>query len=306
MNSYERFPFSRLRDLALACGVDDVGVSCAEPVTEGKVAYQEWLARGYHGEMTYLERNFEKRFDPALLVPGARSVVSTLLSYKFEGDGLWSIPPKISRYAVLRDYHLVLKERLFRLLALLREECGEVSGRVFVDSAPFLDRYWALRAGLGWIGKNSLLISPRLGSFTFIGSLVLDLPIEPTPEPPIANHCGNCQKCLEACPTGALCGNGLVNATRCISYLTIEKKSPLTPDEEDTLHGWAYGCDECQEVCPWNRRARTTSLTSEVLIDRKLLTDFVQGRAPLPANSPMQRANPERLKKLLTSSEAAE
>lgn len=294
-------PFVHLRELALAAGLDDVGVSVAVPVTQGQEQYLECLARGYHGEMSYLERNFEKRFDPTLLVPGAKSIVSALLSYKQKGEGVWSAPPKVSRYAVLRDYHFILKERLFRLLELLREACGTVNGRVFVDSAPFLDRYWAMRSGLGWIGQHSLLVSPRLGSFTFIGSLVVDIALEAT-EQPVRNRCGNCNRCVAACPTGALLGKGLVDARKCISYLTIEKKSELTAEEEASLSGWAYGCDTCQEACPWNLRAPETQLTNEVIISRTVLENFASGKEPLPPESPMTRANPERLRFLLSKS----
>ena len=293
--------FSCLHDLALLAGLDEVGVSKAAPVTDGQEKYLEWLARGYHGEMSYLERNFEKRFDPTLLVPGAKSIISALLSYKLEGKGVWSSAPKVSRYAVLRDYHFILKERLYRLLELLREACGTVSGRAFVDSAPFLDRYWAMRSGLGWIGQHSLLISPRLGSFVFIGSLVVDIDIETT-EHPVRNRCGNCNHCVAACPTGALLGKGLVDARKCISYLTIEKKSELTAEEGASLSGWAYGCDTCQEACPWNRHAPVTHLTNEVLISREVLNRFAEGKTPLPAESPMTRANPERLRLLLSKS----
>lgn len=294
-------PFVHLRELALVAGLDDVGVSVAVPVTQGQEQYLEWLARGYHGEMSYLERNFEKRFDPTLLVPSAKSIVSALLSYKQEGEGVWSAPPKVSRYAVLRDYHFILKERLFRLLELLREACGTVNGRVFVDSAPFLDRYWAMRSGLGWIGQHSLLISPHLGSFVFIGSLVVDIDIETT-EQSVRNRCGNCNRCVAACPTGALLGKGLVDARKCISYLTIEKKSALTDAEYDSLNGWAYGCDTCQEACPWNLRAPETQLTNEVIISRTVLENFASGKEPLPPESPMTRANPERLRFLLSKS----
>ena len=293
--------FSCLHDLALLAGLDEVGVSKAAPVTDGQEKYLEWLARGYHGEMSYLERNFEKRFDPTLLVPGAKSIISALLSYKLEGKGVWSSAPKVSRYAVLRDYHFILKERLYRLLELLREVCNTVGGRAFVDSAPFLDRYWAMRSGLGWIGQHSLLISPRVGSFVFIGSLVVDIDIETT-EQPVRNRCGNCNHCVAACPTGALLGKGLVDARKCISYLTIEKKSELTAEEEASLSGWAYGCDCCQEACPWNLRAPETQLTNEVIISRTVLENFASGKEPLPPESPMTRANPERLRFLLSKS----
>ena len=292
--------FSSLRPLALSCGIDEVGVAQAAPVTEGQTEYLEWLAKGYHGEMDYLARNLDLRFAPQQLVLGAKSIISCLLSYHQKGEGVWSQPPRVSRYAVLRDYHLILKERLYQLLGLLKEEIGaEVEGRAFVDSAPFLDRYWAQQSGLGWIGRQGLLVSPRLGTFTFIGSLLVNIEIEPTPAVEIKNRCGTCQRCVEACPTGALLGDGKMDARRCISYLTIEKKSELTPEETASLHGWAYGCDLCQEVCPWNVRAPETRLQSEVLVDRPLLKAFAAGERSLPKESPMRRARKERLRQLL-------
>ena len=292
--------FSSLRPLALSCGIDEVGVAQAAPVTEGQTEYLEWLAKGYHGEMDYLARNLDLRFAPQQLVSGAKSIISCLLSYHQKGEGVWSQPPRVSRYAVLRDYHLILKERLYQLLGLLKEVIGaEVEGRAFVDSAPFLDRYWALQSGLGWIGRQGLLVSPRLGTFTFIGSLLVNIEIEPTPAVEIKNRCGTCQRCVEACPTGALLGDGKMDARRCISYLTIEKKSELTPEETASLHGWAYGCDLCQEACPWNVRAPETRLQSEVLVDRPLLKAFAAGERSLSKESPMRRARKERLRQLL-------
>ncbi len=283
----------------------------AEPVTEGRERYLEWLAAGSHGEMEYLARNLDLRFDPEKLFPGVKSVISCLLSYHQKGEGVWSQPPRVSRYAVLRDYHLILKERLYHLLALLKKEVeqenevgGIVEGRAVVDSAPFLDRYWALRSGLGWIGKHGLLVSPRLGSFTFIGSLLLNIDVEPTSGGVLKNRCGSCRRCIDACPTGALLGNGQMDARRCISYLTIEKKSELTPEEAASLHGWAYGCDGCQEVCPWNVRAPETRLHSEILIDRARLDAFAAGEISLPRDSPMRRARKERLRTLLQKAHA--
>ena len=207
-------------------------------------------------------------------------------------------PPKVSRYALLRDYHKLLKSRLFTLLNRLRAQYGAVEGRPFVDSAPFLDRYWAVLGGLGWIGKNGLLISPRWGSFVFIGALVVTLEVEPR-EGAMPARCGKCTRCLDACPTKALLQPALLDARRCISYLTIEKKSPLTEGERALLDGWAYGCDVCQMVCPWNRRAARSGLEREVLIDRGLLDAYAQGKADLPPDSPMRRANPARLRELL-------
>lgn len=291
-------PYQEVRALALESGLDDVGISRASAVEGVAEQYREWLAMGYHGEMDYLARNFDKRMDPRLLVPGAKTVISGLLSYNLPPKYLLTTPPKVSRYALLRDYHKLLKSRLFTLLNRLRAQYGAVEGRPFVDSAPFLDRYWAVLGGLGWIGKNGLLISPRWGSFVFIGALVVTLEVEPR-EGAMPARCGKCTRCLDACPTKALLQPALLDARRCISYLTIEKKSPLTEGERALLDGWAYGCDVCQMVCPWNRRAARSGLEREVLIDRGLLDAYAQGKADLPPDSPMRRANPARLRELL-------
>lgn len=291
-------PYHEVRELALGCGLDDVGISSASAVEGVAERYREWLAMGYHGEMDYLARNFDKRMDPRLLVPGAKTVISGLLSYNLPPKYLLTTPPKVARYALVRDYHKLLKSRLFTLLNRLRELYGGVEGRPFVDSAPFLDRYWAVLGGLGWIGKNGLLISPRWGSFVFIGALVVTLEVEPR-EGAMPARCGRCTRCMDACPTKALLQPALLDARRCISYLTIEKKSPLTEGERALLDGWAYGCDACQMVCPWNRRAAGSGLEREVLIDRGLLNAYAQGKADLPPDSPMRRADPARLRELL-------
>ena len=275
-----------------------MGISRASAVEGFAEHYREWLAMGYHGEMDYLARNFDKRMDPRLLVPGAKTVISGLLSYNLPPKYLLTTPPKVARYALVRDYHKLLKSRLFTLLNRLRELYGGVEGRPFVDSAPFLDRYWAVLGGLGWIGKNGLLISPRWGSYVFIGALVVTLEVEPR-EGAVPARCGKCTRCMDACPTKALLQPALLDARRCISYLTIEKKSPLTEGERALLDGWAYGCDVCQMVCPWNRRAASSGLEREVLIDRGLLNAYALGKADLPPDSPMQRANPTKLRELL-------
>lgn len=206
-----------------------------------------------HGEMGYMERNFEKRIDPTILVEGAKSVISVLAYYNPGNPNVSVIPPKISRYALGTDYHVVVKDMLFKLLELIRTKFGNVSGRAFVDSAPVLERAWAEKAGLGWIGKNGLLINQKLGSYVFIGELIVDLEIEPSNEL-APNRCRTCTKCIDACPTEAIVAPKVVDARKCISYLTIEKKSNLTEEEKSILNGWCFGCDICQEVCPWNSK----------------------------------------------------
>jgi epoxyqueuosine reductase len=213
----------------------------------------QWLKNGMHGEMDYMERNQDKTIDPTLLVPNAKSVVSVLLSYFPGNPEISKNPPKISRYALGPDYHTTIKMMLLRMLDMIRQEVGPASGRAFVDSAPVLEREWAVKSGLGWIGKNSLLIHPKFGSYIFIGELIIDLEIEPSTHR-VPNRCGNCTKCIDTCPTGAIVAPYTVDARKCISYLTIEKKNHLTEEEESSLNGWCFGCDTCQEVCPWNNK----------------------------------------------------
>lgn len=216
--------------------------------------FEQWLQRGYQADMHWLERNFDLRMDPRLLLPGARSVVC--LSYSYApartmnaGSGI----PKIARYAYGRDYHKVLKKKLKTLLIGLKQSVGDFAGRGFVDSAPVHERAWAQRSGLGWIGKNSLLLSRKGGSYFFLAVLVLDL--ELTPDAPTTDHCGSCTRCIDACPTKAIVADGVIDSHRCISYHTIELATAIPEEFQPSLEGWAFGCDICQEVCPWNRFA---------------------------------------------------
>lgn len=257
MDLQQAIPSVEVENLALAIGFDGCGISQAEYLALHDEPFSHWLNAGFHGEMGYMERNREKRLNPQLLVPGAKSVISVILSYKPQSDSLSLVAPKISRYAYGRDYHLTLKEMLYELLNQLRANYGAVDGRAFVDSAPVLDRAWAEKAGLGWIGKNSMLISPKLGSYIFIGELIVNLDIEPTSRT-VPNRCGTCTRCIDACPTGAIVAPRTIDARKCISYLTIEKKSALTSDERNSLNGWAFGCDACQEACPWNQKPLPT------------------------------------------------
>jgi len=247
----------RITSLALQVGFDACGISKANHLQDQVEHLNHWLNNGYQGEMTYMERNIDKRLDPRILVPNAKSVITVLFNYYPGNPEITINPPKISRYALSRDYHFVLKDKLYQLLGLIRKEFGEVEGRVFVDSAPVLEKSWAVRAGLGWIGKNSLLISPMIGSYIFIGELIIDLEIE-TNTAQTPNRCGTCTRCMDACPTGAIVSPSVIDARKCISYLTIEKKSPLTDKENESLNGWCFGCDICQEVCPWNGKAIST------------------------------------------------
>lgn len=231
------------------------GISKADFLEEQARQLDEWLKRGCHGKMQYMENHFDKRLDPRLLVDDAKSVVSLLLNYYPEKIQEDPDAPKISRYAYGADYHFVIKDKLKELLAFIHREIGEVGGRVFVDSAPVMDKVWAQKSGAGWIGKHSNLIRPRTGSFFFIAELILDLELES--DGPMKDYCGRCTRCMDACPTQAIVEPYVVDGSKCISYLTIELKDQLIPNEfKGKMDNWMFGCDVCQEVCPWNRFAQ--------------------------------------------------
>ena len=210
---------------------------------------EKWLSSGLHGSMTYMENHFDKRLNPTLLVEGSKSVISLLLNY-FPSE-IQTVQPKISKYAYGEDYHLVIKEKLKDLLEAMRQEIGDINGRFFVDSAPVMDKAWAKKSGLGWLGKNTNLIHPKEGSFFFIAELISDLQF--TQDPPMKDFCGTCTRCIDACPTTAL-SPYQIDASKCISYLTIELKDQLLPTSfQGQMDNWMFGCDICQDVCPWNR-----------------------------------------------------
>ena len=226
------------------------GISKAEFLEEEAPRLEEWLKRGMHGEMGYMENHFDKRLDPRLLVDGARSVISLLFNYYPEQT---QDPDsyKISKYAYGTDYHYVIKEKLKALLAFIRDEIGEVNGRAFVDSAPVLDKAWAARSGLGWIGKHTNLLTQKLGSFYFVAELIVDLELEY--DLPVTDHCGECTACIDACPTQAIVQPYVVDGSKCISYFTIELKDGIPTSYQGQFDDWMFGCDVCQDVCPWNR-----------------------------------------------------
>jgi epoxyqueuosine reductase len=231
----------------LFCGIAKAGF-----LEEEAPRLENWLKQGFHGEMTYMENHFDKRLDPRLLVDDAKSVISLGLNYYSEQQQLDPEAPKISRYAFGADYHDVIKQKLFTLLNLIREQVGDVNGRAFVDSAPVLDRAWAKKAGMGWIGKNGNLISKQKGSFFFLAELIIDLELEYDIEP-TQDYCGSCTRCLDACPTEAIVAPAVVDGSRCISYLTIELKNEIPQEFKGKTDNWMFGCDICQDVCPWNR-----------------------------------------------------
>jgi len=239
-----------VKRLAKEQGFMACGISKAEFLEEEATGLEQWLKHGYHGEMTWMENHFDERLDPRKLVPGAKSVISVLLNY-FPEKGQAADAPKISKYAYGRDYHKVIRGKLKRMLAGIHQEIGQVHGRGFVDSAPVLDRAWARRSGLGWIGKHSLLLSKKTGSFYFIGELIVDLELDS--DGPSTDHCGSCTACIDTCPTDAILSPTVVDSNKCISYLTIEYKKALPTEFQDKMEQWVYGCDICQDVCPWNR-----------------------------------------------------
>ena len=230
----------------LSCGIAKAGFLADEAPK-----LEQWLQEGRHGKMTFMENNFEKRLDPTLLVPGAKSVVSLLLNYYSEEKQFDPKAPKIASYAYGEDYHTLIKEKLTGMLMHIRDEIGEIEGRIFVDSAPVMDKAWASRAGLGWVGKNTNLISKKAGSFFFIAELIIDLELEY--DLPVADHCGSCTACIDACPTEALIAPYQIDGSKCISYATIELKEAIPPSFKGKMEGWAFGCDICQTVCPWNK-----------------------------------------------------
>jgi len=226
------------------------GISKAEFLDEEAPRLETWLKKNMHGEMQYMENHFDKRLDPRLLVDGARSVISLGLNYYTDQPQTSS--PKISKYAYGSDYHSVIKDKLKQLLEIINDQIGEVGGRAFVDSAPVLDKAWAKKAGLGWIGKNTNLINQKAGSFFFLAELIVDLDLEYDIAPTV-DHCGTCTRCIDACPTEAIVAPYIVDGSRCISYLTIELKKEIPEEFNNKMDNWMFGCDVCQDVCPWNK-----------------------------------------------------
>lgn len=227
------------------------GISKAEFLEEEAPRLEAWLNQNKQGEMQYMENHFDKRLDPTLLVEGSKSVIS--LTYNYYTDKLQSDPiaPKISKYAYGVDYHYVIKDKLKELLELIKENIGDVHGRAFVDSAPILEKAWAKKSGLGWIGKHSNLLTQKVGSFYFIAELIIDLELEP--DQAVTDHCGSCTACIDACPTEAITEPYKVDGSKCISYFTIELKDNIPVEFKGQLDNWMFGCDVCQDVCPWNR-----------------------------------------------------
>lgn len=249
----DRVSYSKkVKSHALRLGFDFCGVAAAKRLDEDAYRLERWLKAGYQGAMKYMENHFDLRVDPTLLVPGARSVITLLKNY-YPAERQQPDAPGISKYAFGKDYHEVIRSQLNELLSILRDEIGEIQGRGFVDSAPVLERSWAVNSGLGWVGKNGNLINRTAGSFFFIATLITDLDMEPD-APFQGDYCGTCTRCIDACPTGAILPGPVINGSQCISYYTIELKDALLPATQEGKFGkWVFGCDVCQDVCPWNR-----------------------------------------------------
>ena len=262
-----------IRQKALETGFSDCGIARCRRLHEREENLVSWLAEGNHAGLSYLERNLDKRLDPSLLVENAQSVIVCLVSYNNgtwkescrplpDPQTPWKPAPRIASYALARDYHQTIKEMLFSLLGTIRQRYPEVSGRCFTDTAPLLEKSWATEAGLGWIGKNSLLVSPRFGSFVLLGEIVIDVPMDHYATPFPEERCGNCRRCLDACPNGAIVAPCRLDLRKCISRLTIERptcteaiSSSSSHSTGPGLHGWLFGCDLCQSVCPHNQHA---------------------------------------------------
>ena len=247
---------AKIKNKAKELGFLHCGISKAEFLEEEAPRLEKWLKQGFHGEMGYMENYFDKRLDPTLLVPGAKSVISLLYNYfpeKQQPDDSF----KLAKYAYGKDYHFVIKDKLKDFLHWIHKEFGEVEGRVFVDSAPILEKAWAQKSGLGWIGKNSNLLTKQIGSFYFLAEIILDLALEY--DAPVTDHCGKCTACIDACPTQAIEHPKIVNGSKCISYATIELKSEIPSYFKDKMEDWMFGCDICQDVCPWNRFSKPHS-----------------------------------------------
>jgi len=247
-----------IKQLASEFGFNFCGIAQATKLDDDARRLEFWLSKGMHGNMHYMERYFDMRIDPRQLVPGAKSVITLLLNY-FPKEKPDAGTPKISKYAFGKDYHEVIREKLNKYIENIKTEIGDFHGRGFVDSAPVLERTWAQRSGLGWVGKNGNLINKENGSFFFIATLITDLDLEPD-EPFAKDYCGSCTRCIDACPTDAILPGKIVDGSKCISYFTIELKDMLIPTEmKGKFENWAFGCDICQDVCPWNRFSKPTN-----------------------------------------------
>jgi epoxyqueuosine reductase len=286
MNLAEKTRF--VKSLAYQEGFDFCGIAAARPLDEDARKLENWLHQGKHGQMSYMEKHFDLRVNPYKLLPGAKSVICFLLNY-FPDSRQVSNTPKISKYAYGKDYHEVIRPKLHNILEAMKQKLGDFHGRGFVDSAPVLERSWAVLTGLGWVGKNGNLIHKKNGSFFFIATLIVDLELE-YDMPVTADYCGSCTRCIEACPTQAIESDKIVDGSKCISYFTIELKDLLIPDPmKNKFDDWMFGCDTCQDVCPWNRFSKPTQETAFTPI-AEILHFNEKGFKKIFAGSPLTRA----------------
>ena len=295
-----------IKQTATGLGFEHCGISRAVYLDEDARRLENWLHKGLHGDMQYMENHFDLRVDPAKLVPGAKSVITLLLNY-FPAEKQNPQAPKISKYAYGDDYHDVIRGKLKKFLSLIRQEAGDINGRGFVDSAPVLERAWAQKSGLGFIGKNGNLINKNSGSFFFIATLILDLELIPD-LPYNKDYCGTCTRCIDACPTDAILPEKVIDGSKCISYFTIELKSMLIPDKmKGTFDNWMFGCDTCQDVCPWNRFSKPADekrfnpsheILGFSLADWEALTE--ENFKAIFRNSPIKRAKYSGIRRNLT------
>jgi epoxyqueuosine reductase len=285
-----------IKETALLLGFTHCGIAKAAPLDEDARRLEKWLHAGMHGSMQYLENHFDLRVDPTKLVPGAKSVITLTQNY-YSPKKQPADSPKISTYAYGTDYHYVIKEKLNKLLEAIRQKAGDIVGRGFVDSAPVLERTWAQKSGAGWIGKNGNLISKTDGSFFFIATLIVDLPLV-YDDPFAKDYCGSCTKCIDACPTEAILPDKTIAGNKCISYFTIELKDAIIPSEmKGKFDNWMFGCDTCQDVCPWNRFSKqhqepgfTPNIAIETFGSKEWSSLTKEGFKTLFKNSPLQRS----------------
>jgi len=250
-----------IKQVASNLGFDYCGIAKSQVLNEDAHRLEQWLNKGMHGKMQYMENYFDLRIDPSKLVPGAKSVITLMMNY-YPSEQQKNNVPKIAKYAYGKDYHEVIREKLKEVIRLLRLEVGDINGRGFVDSAPVLERTWAQKSGLGWVGKNGNLISKQSGSFFFIATMIVDIELE-YDDAFIKDYCGTCTRCIDSCPTDAILPGKVVDGSKCISYFTIELKDALIPGSmKGKFDNWFFGCDTCQDVCPWNRFSKSTSQDS--------------------------------------------
>ena len=283
-------------------GFISCGISKAEFLEDHALNLEKWLKKNYNGKMSYMERNFDKRLDPRKLVQDSKSVISLSFNYYTKKKQLDPNSFKVSKYAFGNDYHFVIKNKLNKLLSSLKNKIGDFNARVFVDSAPVMERAWAERSGLGWVGKNTLMISKKKGSYFFLAEIICDLELDY--DIPVMDHCGTCTACIDACPTDAIIKPYVLDSNKCISYLTIELKDSIPKQFENKMQDWIFGCDICQDVCPWNKFSKENEHAlfqpSDKFLNMKK-NDWIELTEEtfkkVFKNSPIKRANFKGLKK---------